>query len=75
MILSGLVEVILDVFLLHLRTIELNILVYDLVNLCTATQHIRHSVSMELKKFVIFQLSRCMCSVFLFFIHIINLEF
>ena len=42
------------------------------VNVCTATQHLKHSVSMGLKEFVIFQLFKCMCSPFRFLINTIN---
>ena len=58
-IFSGLFKVILDVLLSYLKTIELNILVYHSVNVCTATQHLRHSASIEVKKFIIFQLFKC----------------
>ena len=53
-------EAVLDVLLSHFRTIELNvniyIHVYHSIKICTAIQHLRHFVSMELKEFVIFSI-------------------
>ena len=66
------------VLLSHLRTIELNVniyiyMVYHSINVCSATQHLRYSVSMELKEFVIFQFFRCIyVYIFVFLIRIIN---
>ena len=73
---NDLFKVILDVLLSYFRTIELNVSIYiqmyDSVNPCTATQHLRHSFAMELKEFVIFQLVKYIHNLFLLLINIIN---